>query len=54
LILYAITGWLSKANGRFYWDASIIVNDRNNAIALGQKFNQIAIFDLNKQETIWI
>jgi hypothetical protein len=50
---YNIGGWLGP-NNKFYWDASIIVGDREEAIALGRKFNQLAIFDLNRQETIWL
>lgn len=50
---YNIGGWNSP-NGKFYWDASIIVKNKDEAITIGQEFNQLAIFDLNKQETIFL
>ena len=51
---YCIGGWLNRENGRFYWDASLIAPDLEEAKETGRKFNQIAIFDLNEQREIWL
>jgi len=51
---YCIGGWLNRENGRFYWDASLIVRDLEEAKEIGRKFNQIAIFDLDEQREIWL
>ena len=42
-----IGGWLDSETGKFYFDATVIVNDKEQAIALGKANGQIAIFDLN-------
>lgn len=49
-----VGGWLNTDNGKFYWDASVIVNDLEKAKTLGRKFGQLAIFDLNEQKVIWL
>lgn len=51
---YHIGGWLNPDNGKFYWDASIIVTDLEQAKSLGRKFGQLAIFDLTNQDLIWL
>ena len=48
----AVGGWYNSENGRFYYDATIIVNDLATAIELGKANQQIAIFDLNNLEEI--
>ena len=44
----AFGGWYNSENGKFYFDATIIVDDLNQALELGRVNKQIAIFDLNK------
>ena len=47
----AFGGWYNKINKRFYFDATVIVNDLEAAKELGRVNKQIAIFDLaNLQE----
>jgi len=48
----AVGGWYNSENGRFYYDATIVVNDLATAIELGKANQQIAIFDLNNLEEI--
>lgn len=47
-----VGGWLDRETGKFYYDATIVVNDRAEALALGRANNQIAIFDLANLEEI--
>lgn len=42
----ALGGWYNSENGKFYFDAVIVVNDLETAIRLGRENEQIAIFDL--------
>lgn len=42
----AFGGWYNSENGKFYFDATIIVDDLNQALELGRVNKQIAIFDL--------
>lgn len=51
---YHIGGWLNSENGKFYWDASIVVDDLEQAKSLGREFGQLAIFDLYEQKVIWL
>ncbi len=46
----AFGGWYNKENDRFYFDATMIINDREKAIEIGRMNKQIAIFDLNNPE----
>ena len=48
----AVGGWYNSENGRFYYDATIVVNDLATAVELGKANQQIAIFDLNNLEEI--
>lgn len=48
----AVGGWYNSENGRFYYDATIVVNDLATAVELGKANQQIAIFDLNKLQEI--
>ena len=38
---------MDTATGLYYYDATVIIEDRDAAIAFGRLQNQIAIFDLN-------
>ena len=47
----AFGGWYNKSNNKFYFDATVIVDDLAAAKELGRVNKQIAIFDLaNLQE----
>lgn len=48
----AVGGWYNSENGRFYYDATIVVNDLATAVELGKANQQIAIFNLNTLEEI--
>lgn len=48
----AFGGWYNSENGQYYYDATIIVNDLNQAIELGRAHGQIAIFDLTNCKEI--
>lgn len=47
-----IGGWLDTATGLYYWDATVIFEDRAAAVEFGKLQKQIAIFDLNNMEEI--
>ena len=47
-----VGGWLDQETGLYYYDATVIIEDRAAAIAFGRLQNQIAIFDLNNLEEI--
>lgn len=47
-----VGGWLDQESGLYYFDATVILEDKEAAIALGRLNNQIAIFDLNNLEEI--
>lgn len=42
----AFGGWYNSKNDKFYFDATIIVNDLKTAMDLARANKQIAIFDL--------
>lgn len=48
----AYGGWYDNESGFFYWDGTIVLQDKNEAIRLGRANGQIAIFDLNNLEEI--
>ena len=48
----AFGGWYDSESGLYYYDATIIVNDLNEALELGRKNGQLAIFDLARLEEI--
>lgn len=48
----AFGGWYNSDNGKYYFDATIIVDDLAKAKELGRINNQIAIFDLANLEEI--
>ena len=47
-----VGGWLDQETGLYYFDATVIIEDKEAAIAFGRLQNQIAIFDLNNLEEI--
>lgn len=50
----AFGGWYNSENGKYYYDATIIVNDMATAKELGRLNEQIAIFDLANLKEIRI
>lgn len=48
----AFGGWYNSENGKYYFDAVCIVDDKQKAIELGRYNKQLAIFDLNNLEEI--
>ena len=47
-----IGGWYNSKNGRFYYDATVVLSDRSQAIEVGHMNRQIAIFDIDNLEEI--
>ena len=47
-----VGGWLDTQTGLYYFDATVIIEDRDAAIAFGRLQNQLAIFDLNTMSEI--
>lgn len=48
----AFGGWFNTDNGRYYYDATIVVSSLADALELGRSAGQIAIFDLEKCKEI--
>ena len=48
----AFGGWYNSDNNKFYFDATVLVDDLATAKELGRINNQIAIFDLANLEEI--
>lgn len=48
----AFGGWYDSGSGLYYYDATVIFQDRTEAIEAGRANEQIAIFDLGKLEEI--
>lgn len=48
----AFGGWYDSESGLYYYDATVIFEDRAEAIETGRANEQIAIFDLGKLEEI--
>lgn len=48
----AFGGWYNSDNNKFYFDATVIVDDLATAKDLGRYNKQIAIFDLANQKEI--
>ena len=48
----AFGGWYDSESGLFYYDATLIYQDREKAIEAGRTNEQIAIFDLANLEEI--
>lgn len=47
-----VGGWLDESTGLYYYDATVVVTDRAEAIALGRANKQLAIFHLDTCEEI--
>lgn len=47
-----IGGW--QEDGKYYFDASIIVKDKDEAIRIGRENEQIAIYDFQAGEPIYL
>lgn len=50
--IQCVGGWLNKQTGHFYFDATVIVSEKKEAIALGKANKQIAIYNLNRKREI--
>ena len=48
----AFGGWYDLESGLYYYDATVIYQDREKAIEAGRANEQIAIFDLSNLEEI--
>lgn len=48
----AFGGWYNSKNGRYYYDATVIVKDRAKALELARVNGQLAIYDLDNLEQI--
>lgn len=48
----AFGGWYNSKNGRYYYDATVIVKDRAKALELARVNSQLAIYDLDNLEQI--
>lgn len=48
----AFGGWYDSESGLYYYDATVIYQDREKAIEAGRANEQIAIFDLSNLEEI--
>ena len=48
----AFGGWYDSESGLYYYDATVIYQDREEAIEIGRANNQIAIFDLENLKEI--
>lgn len=48
----AFGGWYDSKSGRYYYDATVIVKDRTEALELARVNAQLAIFDLDNLEEI--
>ena len=47
-----VGGWLDQNTGLYYYDATVIIDDREAAISFGRMHGQFAIFDLNNMKEI--
>lgn len=50
----AIGGWYDDQSGLYYYDATLVIEDRETAIQIGIENDQLAIFDLNTMQEIRI
>lgn len=48
----AIGGWYNSDNDQFYFDATVVVSNLDEAIELGRRNHQIAIFDITNGKEI--
>ena len=50
--ILAFGGWYDSESGLYYYDATVLYQDREKAIEAGRANEQIAIFDLSNLEEI--
>lgn len=50
----AFGGWYNEKENNFYFDATMIIEDRETAIYLGKLHEQEAIFNTETGETVWL
>ena len=50
----AVGGWYNRENKKYYFDATIICDTLEEAVALGRLNKQIAVFNLDKMQEIKI
>ena len=50
--ILAFGGWYDSESGLYYYDATVIYQDREKAIEAGRANEQMAIFDLSNLEVI--
>lgn len=50
--IQCVGGWFDSRSGLFYFDATVIVNNKKEAVALAKENKQIAIFNLNSNREI--
>jgi hypothetical protein len=48
----AIGTWYNEDDDTTYMDVTAMLSDRDQAVSLGRQFNQIAIYDLFRDEEI--
>jgi len=46
--------WTDSADGKRYYDETVFEIDRGIALALGKKYNQISIWDIEAGEAIYL
>lgn len=51
---HSIGLWYDAAEDQVFMDVSLVLADRNEAIALGIEYNQKSVFNLQTGEVIWL
>jgi len=46
--------WTNPVSGKTYYDRSVWVSDLDNAIAIGNQHNQLAILDIANETEVWL
>ncbi len=49
-----VGGWLDTNTGKFYFDAIMIIKDREKALAAAKANGQIALFHIDSNEEIYV
>ena len=50
----AFGGWYNKKDGNFYFDATMVIEDKQRAIYLGKLNKQDAIYNTETGDTVWL
>lgn len=45
-------GWRDPSDGRIYLDVSILVDDRSAAVEMAREYDQLAVYDFTRGESI--